>query len=818
MDVQAARINRPAISALASVALWTLVFPAVASADPLGAGGGAIYVLSPKAEYQEGCFPPCMCPLMIEQAIGGTFKLVYAGPSNGIETYAVQDVNWNVPYFDPPLRIIGAGKYSIGSPGILPVMQQRMELDLQVGANPIEHFDSGWVTVGDMSRINVTVSIHGMFCFDRVIAINADRADGQVTPYTLAPGATYEYGCCSPLSPCDCACFGPVPMVGDFALVPLSDNGLFRDFAVVNIRWQVLSPASNEVLPIRGLGMYRIGGEVAVQHQLSLELWLSNTGPTHFDSGWIVGGGQFPAIDISASRTAMDPRACTDTILHVAANPAVGNAICGGIGGLPCPDGFFCKLPEGACCCDFMGVCASIPIGCPDVRDPVCGCNGKTYGNECEADAVGITIAHRGECERLCRSWLGDTCQPGEFCKFPEGICSDAADDPGVCTPIPNACPEYYDPVCGCDGVTYGNECEADKAGVSIDHQGECKSAACAASRDLSDPDLSYCPGDPKKVRIVLTPLNSATVLGVEDVPPPGWIVTNNISHGGAFDPVHGKIKWGPFFAPFPPEISYEIIPIPANAITRCFYGSVSVDGNNQPICGEECVHEHCCSKIQADLPQAACSECPVGGCDSCGGGTCDDGRVTLCEVIGYACSWIRGCNDDLSGMTRAAFVWRSGECYCWDDAQQKWMPTLCPAPDSGCCPASDGGAAAADDSIIPIEVPSTITVLRSKSVQAWTIPVTIEPPSGTSVVAFEVQLPAGWVAMVISDDGAWDEVHRKIKWGPFFDDSARTVTFQVRPEVEPGGKTRTMRGGPRLRGVSGTVSFDGLNHAITMR
>ncbi len=35
-------------------------------------------------------------------------------------------------------------------------------------------------------------------------------------------------------------------------------------------------------------------------------------------------------------------------------------------------------------------------------------------------------------------------------------------------------CPMNWQPVCGCDSVTYGNACAADAAGVTWYRQGEC--------------------------------------------------------------------------------------------------------------------------------------------------------------------------------------------------------------------------------------------------------------------------------------------------------------------------------------------------------
>jgi len=137
---------------------------------------------------------------------------------------------------------------------------------------------------------------------------------GIPQPYKLSDTSRFETGC---FTLCDCAIVSQ-PLQGTFLLEPLAPGPLFNEYRVLDVRWTVPGASS---ISITGSGTYRLGGEVAVQHQMTLDLSIDGGSVQHFDSG-ILGttNDLFPKIEIRIPLHG--DSTCVDTVLVVHAAPA----------------------------------------------------------------------------------------------------------------------------------------------------------------------------------------------------------------------------------------------------------------------------------------------------------------------------------------------------------------------------------------------------------------------------------------------------------------------------------------------------------------
>lgn len=333
-----------------------------------------------------------------------------------------------------------------------------------------------------------------------------------------------------------------------------------------------------------------------------------------------------------------------------------------------CAPGFFCELPPGICAANvFAGACVPVPDACPDVVDPVCGCDGTTYGNDCERQAAGVSKSHDGICETDgCRD--NAACGEGGYCAKDVGEC----DGRGICLPRPGGCITVYQPVCGCDGETYPSACDAAVVGVSVAATGPCRDR-CGTIAGLPCPDGFVCDLEAGMCGVVdlggvcvpepdACPEIYAPVCGCD-----GATYANDCERvaAGAQKDHDGPCECPPILCP------PDTLPVDTNG-----------DG-----CVDDCISARC--ETSADCPEDRWCSGIVGDCASPG----------WCELRPLGCPdvWqpVCGCDgatysNDCDAAAAGVRVAHDGTCVC--------EPPICP---DGTRP-HDGDGDGCDDECVP--------------------------------------------------------------------------------------------------------------------
>jgi hypothetical protein len=129
----------------------------------------AVYSLGPGSTAEEGCMGACLCPVRLFDDLGGAMLLAPAPPPPGglFRVFSVQWIQWMYGPSGSPTFVTGNGTYQVGGEVAL---TQRLSLDLRVGDQPVQHYDSGivpgGVDTGAFPPIDISIS-DGALCFGR---------------------------------------------------------------------------------------------------------------------------------------------------------------------------------------------------------------------------------------------------------------------------------------------------------------------------------------------------------------------------------------------------------------------------------------------------------------------------------------------------------------------------------------------------------------------------------------------------------------------------------------------------------------------------
>lgn len=155
-------------------------------ASPVPSAELTRYRLTSPSSFQQGCFPPCLCPLQAPVKMRGVYDLVLLRDLGTIQEYAVVNARFRTvgASLSQVHTVRGAGFYTriSGFAGYL----EQFELGATVDGGPLTAFDSGLNNGGDeFPDISATLTDNDFVCFNTVLDLFSSPVGASLTPFTL---------------------------------------------------------------------------------------------------------------------------------------------------------------------------------------------------------------------------------------------------------------------------------------------------------------------------------------------------------------------------------------------------------------------------------------------------------------------------------------------------------------------------------------------------------------------------------------------------------------------------------------------------------